>query len=308
MNQQRMGTSMLALRSILVMDALDEGAMRAAAGTAADAVVIDLAHPSLHGQRADARRLAARHAATIAKTGRPVIVRVSDARSGQMDADIEAIISPSIAGILVSGVEEPQDVRDADVAVRKQEMRRHLGAGGIAILPEIDSAEGLVALPRILLAIDRVRAVVLSVDGLRSDLRLGTDAAPLFAHAMSEVAIQSDAARVPWVLHLAHHRPGIEQLPSLAHDLGALGVTVSQEGETRGMNSLFTPAVGETTVARAMVAEWDRVRKRGEVLGVVAGEHPEVPGYDRLVDRRTVRRARALLEVADAIARREAIG
>lgn len=298
---------MLALRSILAMDALDEGAMRAAATSAADAIVIDVAHPSLHGQRAEARRLAVRYVAAIAKTGRPVFVRVSDARSGQLSADIEGVVTASIAGIVVSGVEEPQDVRDADVAVRKQEMRKHLGAGGIAILPELDSAEGLVALPRILLAIDRVRAVVLSVDGLRSDLRLGSGANPLFAHAMSEVAIQSDAARVPWVLHLAHHRPGTEALPSLAHDLGAAGVTVHQEAEARGMNSLFAPPASEVTIARAMVAEWERVRKRGQVLGVVAGDHPEVPGYDRLVDRRTVRRARALIEIADAITRRETV-
>lgn len=298
---------MLALRSVLMMDALDEGAMRKATSTAADAVVIDLAHPSLHGQRAEARRLAARHSAAIAKTGRPVIVRVSDARSGELAADIEAVASASVAGILVSGVEEPQDVRDADVAVRKHEVRRGLGAGGIDILPEIDSAEGLVALPRIVLAIDRARAVVLSVDGLRSDLRLGEGAQPLFAHAMSQVAIHSDAARMPWVLHIARHRPSAEGLPSLAHDLGAVGVTVHHEGEARGMNSLFTPPAGEVAIARATVAEWERLRTRGEVLGVVAGEHLEVPGYDRLVDRRTVRRARALIEIADAIARRDAV-
>ena len=84
---------MLALRSILAMDALDEGAMRAAATSAADAIVIDVAHASLHGQRAEARRLAVRYVAAIAKTGRPVFVRVSDARSGQLSADIEGVVT-----------------------------------------------------------------------------------------------------------------------------------------------------------------------------------------------------------------------
>jgi len=298
---------MLALRSILVMDALDEGAMKAAAGSAADAILIDLAAPSLHGQRTEARQLAKRHAQAIGKTGRPVLVRVSDARSGEMGADIEAVVGQWLTGVVVSGVEEPQDVRDADVLVRKFEMRTKLVPGEIAIVPELDSAEGLVALMRILLAIDRVKAISLSIDGLRRDLRLGPGAGTLYEHAMAEVAIHADAARLPWVVHVQHHRADVGHIPTLAHDFGAAGVTVHHEGEALGMNSLFAPVPSEVTIARAMVAEWDRVRKRGEVLGVVVGEAIEVPGYDRLVDRRTVRRARVVLELADAIARREAI-
>lgn len=304
---------MLALRSTLVIDALDEGALKAAARSAADAVLIDLAHPSLHGQREQARGSAARHARAIAKTGRPVLVRISDSRSGEMEADVAAMVQASrsgggLSGVVISGVEEPQDARDADVLVRKYEMRSKLVPGEIDLLPEIDSAEGLVALHQILLSVDRLRAIVLSVDGLRRDLRLGAGANALYDHAMAEVAIAADSARMPWLVHVAHHRPGVEVIPTRAHEFGAAGVTVHNEGEARGMNSLFMPDPSEVTIARAMVAEWERVRKRGGRLGVVAGEVVEAPGYDRLVDRRTVRRARVLLELADAIGQREAIG
>lgn len=298
---------MLALRSILVVDALDEGAMKAAAGSAADAILLDLARPSVHGRRDEARRLARRHAQAIGKTGRPVLVRVSDARSGEMAADVEAAVGPWLTGVVVSGAEEPQDVRDADVLVRKFEMRAQLVPGQVDILPELDSAEGIVALPRLLLAIDRARTVVLSIDGLWHDLRLGAGAGMLYGHAMAEVALHADAARLPWVVHVQHHRPGVEHIPTVAHDFGAVGVTVHVEGEARGMNSLFTPDPSEVAIARAMAAEWERVRKRGEVIGVVAGEALEAPGYDRLVDRRTVRRARSVLDLVAAIERREAV-
>ncbi len=298
---------MLALRSILMIDALDDGALKAAAASAADAVLIDLAHPSLHGQRDEARRLARRHVQAVGKMGRPVLVRVSDTRSGEMAADVEAVVGPSLTGVVVSSVEEAQDLRDADVLVRKFEMRSKRAPGEVDLLPELDSAEGLVALSRILVATDRARAVVLSIDGLRRDLRLGSGAGALYQHAMSEVAIQADAARLPWVVHVQHHRPGAERFPALAHDFGAAGVTVHNEGEARGMNSLFAPGPSEVAIARAMVAEWDRVRKRGQVLGVIAGELIEAPAYDRLVDRRTVRRARVLLELVEAITRRDAL-
>lgn len=299
---------MLALRSILVIDALDAGALKAAASSAADAVLIDLAHPSVHGQRPEARAQTARRGKAIAKGGRPVLVRVSDARSGEMAADIEAIVGDWLTGVILAGVEEPQDARDADVQIRKWEMRRKRTPGETVLVPEVDSAEGLVGLFRMLTAVDRFGAVSLSVDGLRADLRLGPAATGLYDHAMAEVAIAADAARLPWVLHVSHHRPGVERMPSRAHAFGAAGVTVHSEGEARGMNSLFAPGEAEVTIARAMVAEWARLRKRGERLGVVAGEVVEAPGYDRLVDRRTVRRAQSLLDVADAIARREAAG
>ncbi len=297
---------MLALRSTLVIDALDQAALKRAASSAADAVLIDLAHPSLHGQREEARALAARHARAIAKAGRPVLVRVSDMLSGEMEADIAAVVSPALAGVVLSGVEEPQDARDGDVLVRKYEMRGKLVPGEIDLVPEIDSAEGLVALYKILVSVDRLRAISLSIDGLRNDLRLGGGATALYEHAMAEVAIAADAARMPWIVHVTHHRPGVERIPTRAQEFGAAGVTVHNEGEARGMNSLFTPDPSEVAIARAMVAEWERVRKRGGRVGVVAGEVTEAPGYDRLVDRRTVRRARALLDLAEAIARREA--
>ncbi|MCK9486573.1 MAG: aldolase/citrate lyase family protein [Dehalococcoidia bacterium] len=298
---------MLALRSTLVIDALDTAALKAAERTAADAVLIDLAHPSVHGQREEARALASRHARAIAKTGRAVLVRVSDTRSGEMEADVAAVVHASLAGVVVSAVEEPQDARDADVLVRKYEMRSRLTPGEVDLIPEIDAAEGLVALYKILLSVDRLRVISLSVDGLRRDLRLGAEVSALYDHAMAEVAIAADAARMPWIVHVAHHRPGVEVIPTRAHQFGAAGVTVHNEGEARGMNSLFAPDPSEMAIARAMVAEWARVRKRGGRVGVVAGEVPQAAGYDRLVDRRTVRRARVLLELAEAIDRREAI-
>ena len=73
------------------------------------------------------------------------------------------------------------------------------------------------------------------------------------------------------------------------------------------MNALFAPDALEIAVARTTLAEWERVRDRDEWVGVVAGELLEASTYDRLVDRRTVRRARALLAYADAIAARQAV-
>ena len=299
---------MLALRSTLVIDGLDDAALAAAPRSAADAIAIDLASPAVHGDRARARANARRRIRAIAEAGRPVHVRISDTRSGEMDGDLDAVTSEYLAAIVLSGAELPQDVRDVDVAVRKREMRLAIDPGRIRLIAEIDSAEGLTHLARILNAVDRHGAVALSIDGLRDDLRLGDRAATLYDHAMADLAVAAHTAGLPWVLATTHHRPETASLPTRAHDFGAAGVTVRDESAVRGMNALFTPDPVEVVVARAMLVEWTRIRGCGGWVGVVAGEMPEAATYDRLVDRRTVRRARALVALADAIAQRAAAG
>ena len=299
---------MLALRSTLVIEALDVATLDAAARSHADAVAIDLAATGVHGRRAEARTNAQRAIAAIAATGRPVHARVSDTRSGELDADLDAVVSASLAAIVLSGAEVPQDVRDIDVAIRKREMRLGIDPGSIRLIPEIDSAEGLTHLGRILAAVDRHSAVALSVDGLRDNLRLGDRAATLYEHAMADLTIAADMAHLPWLLAITHHRPETEALRSSAHHLGAAGVTVRDEDDVAAINALFAPDPTEVAVARATLLEWERVRERGEWVGVVAGAMPEASTYDRLVDRRTVRRARILVATADAIAAREGVG
>jgi citrate lyase beta subunit len=128
----------------------------------------------------------------------------------------------------------------------------------------------------------------------------------LYEHAMADLAMAAHTAHLPWLLARSHHRPDTAVLPTRAHEYGAAGVMVHEESAARGMNSLFTPDPTEVAVARATLLEWERVRGHEGWVGVVAGEVVEAATYDRLVDRRTVRRARTLLALVDAIAAREA--
>jgi citrate lyase subunit beta/citryl-CoA lyase len=281
---------MLALRSILLIDARDEGRLRAARSSSADAIAIDLAAPHLASDRPEARRLAKLHIAAIHGTGRPVYVRVSDTRSGHLEADLDAVVSESVAAVILPAVEQPQDTRDVDVTIRRHEMERGLTPGSILVLPEVDSAEGVLALPRILAAIDRCAGVLLTLDGLQHDMHLGGRANAIFDHAMADVAFAAHMARIPWVLAGGD--------ASTAHDYGAAGVLIDGEAEARGVNSLFTPDRAEVAAARVTLDAWERLLAAGQLSAEVDG---------RIVDRRAARRARGLLELADAIERRERV-
>ncbi len=287
---------MLALRTNLTIAGSDDVPYLAARGTSADSVTIDLATPAVAGEREAARQTAARHVRRIAATGRGVHVRVSDTRSDELEADLAAVTGPALQAVLLSGTEIAQDVRDADVAIRKHEMRRKVEPGTVRLIAEVDSAAGLAELPRMLSAVDRHEAVALNAGALARDLGLRDAHPSLLEHAMASVALAARAADLPWLLLDGRSEPGARSaLATLAQRLGAAGAYVASEAEARGFNELFTPPQHEVETAQHAIEQWQRIRKAGGWSGVADGE---------LVDRRSVRRARALIELDEAIRRR----
>ena len=65
-----------------------------------------------------------------------------------------SVVRDGLSAVMLAGSERPQDARELDVAIRKQEMRRGLEPGGVRLIAEVDSAAGLRALPDILDSIE----------------------------------------------------------------------------------------------------------------------------------------------------------
>ena len=287
----------LALRTSLVIAGAHDAPYEAALTSAADSVTFDLASPAAHGHRSASRKTAARHAPALAAAGRAVHARVSDVRCGQLEADIAAVVGEHLSAVQLSGAQSAQDVRDVDVAIRRQEMRLGIAPGSVRLIPWLASAAGLLALPAMLAAIDRHGAVLLDVDGLTDDLGLsdseGAEAADaVLEHAMWDIAVGGRARRScrGW---WARSRSGPRSAPrrsGRAREFGAAGACVASEAEVRGLNALFTPSPENVAAARRTVEEWERPRGRGQ--------RPRA-------DRRQLRRARALLAQSDALERRE---
>ena len=296
---------MLALRSLLLVAASDTGALVDARHTAADAVVIDLAAPATLGERTGTRSLVAEVIDALGAAGRPAFVRVSSTSSGELAADIEAAVRPTLAAVVLAGSELPQDARDADVLLRKFELRHELTPGAVRLIPEIDSAAGLQALPAILDAVDRHEAVALNPARMHRDLGLGHGLHDVHDHTMAMVAVAARAAELPWIFGSFAGDGGLIEA-TRAHELGAAGVTIYAEASVRGVNSLFAPDAAEAAVARAALREWDRLRADGAASGVVLiGEEPN-PRVEP-VDRRAMRAARLVVARADAVAARERV-
>ncbi|MEZ4553495.1 MAG: aldolase/citrate lyase family protein [Dehalococcoidia bacterium] len=212
-------------------------ALAAAGSTSADAVTADAALLP----RPPARRGTSAPPLTVA---RPLHMRIAIDRRLGFEASLEETINPAVVAVLLGGSDRPQDVRDADVALRRREMRTGLEPGAVRLVCEVGSALALRALPQMIEAVDRHSAVALNTDALAADLALPGPPAThiaLIEHAMAEVAITARAARLPWLLLAPALDVGVRSmLATRAHAHGASGVYVVHEPEAAGFNSLFS--------------------------------------------------------------------
>ena len=190
---------------------------------------------------ADAVTTGVENVAAAAATGVEMHVRVANPREGRLRDDLEAAVGAGCAAVLLAETLIAQDLRDADVELRRQELHRDLVPGQTGLIPEIGAAAALARLPQLLAAVDRLTAVGVDFEALARDLGVPNPAAaaaqwPLLA----QVAVTATAAGLPWTVGA----PGFtaEQrgaLASRARALGAAGAYVSSEAEVAGMNSLF---------------------------------------------------------------------
>ena len=191
--------------------------------------------------RADAVTAAPDATEAARAAGVPIHVRLAHPREGLLRSQLEALDGP-VACVLLAGTTQPQDLRAADVELRRHELHGGLDPGSIGLIPEIGSAAAIERLPQLLDAVDRIASVGLDLDAVAADLGApDARAEALQAPLLARVALAASAAGLPWTVGAMGFSVGDRaRLASRAHSLGASGVYVLAESEVAGLNALFT--------------------------------------------------------------------
>ena len=194
----------------------------------------------LRATRADAVTAGVGATEAAAAAGAPVHVRVANPREGRLRADLEAF-GAEVACVLLARTTLPQDLRDADVELRRRELQLALTPGRIGLIPEIGGAAALARLPELLAAVDRLASVAVDIEALAENLGApDATAQSLQEPLLAQAAVAATAARLPWTVGALSFAPGDRaRLAARAHALGASGLYVSREAEVAGFNTLF---------------------------------------------------------------------
>lgn len=291
---------MTVLRSLLFVPGNQAKMLQKAMGCFPDAFVPDLEDSVPMEEKTNAREVTASWLPQLAQVGPAVIPRVNSMDTGLLEDDLAAVIGPHVQGVSVGKIHTPQDIEHISGIIAALEKQAGIAVGQIRLVPWIETAMAIVHVYDICTASPRIVGVAFGAEDLTHDLGIErTEDDSEVAYPRSIMCIAARAANV-----LALDTPffgfrdaaGLRQNALASKKIGFKGKFAIHPAQIDGINEVFSPSPAEIDHARRVVAAFEDAERRGRGSTSLDGKVVDVP---------VVRRARALLEIAQAMQARE---
>ncbi|HMC40013.1 MAG TPA: aldolase/citrate lyase family protein [Acidimicrobiales bacterium] len=281
------------IRTLLFVPGSDVDRIERAAGSGADAVMIDLEEPRTPFPEAERERARAGVRAFLdsEQAGRAPLrwfARVQPPAGGQTLKDLRAVMGPALTGILLPKVYCPEDIFRAEGLLSCMEDELGLDAGATAIYPILETAQSLrlaydiaVASPRVQYmggAVSRFGDIHQAV-GYRWSAE-GRET--LFLR--SKVLIDARAAGIRYPISgmwggATDDVDGLRRWATELRDLGYFGMMLGAPAHVPVVNEIFSPTAAEI----AYWTELDRLAAQAEADGtgpIVYGDPNQGEGHE----------------------------
>jgi citrate lyase subunit beta/citryl-CoA lyase len=256
-------------RSWLFVPGADEAAHRIAARSGADVIVLELEDFTPPALRPRARRLSSRAFDQWRSAGALAAVRINPLEAGGVE-DLAGIARPDV--LMMSKVDSPEQVQRLEAAA----------PAGVELVPNVETAAGLVRTGEIACASRRVSALLVASEDMVADLgtersREGTELAYVRARFLVECrAAGVEAIDCPYTFSDVK---GALADARYAKRLGYRMKSLVDPAHAKAINAVFTPSRAEIAKARKIVAAFERARAAGRDRARVRGALIEVPIY-----------------------------
>ena len=258
-------------RSWLFVAGADERAHAAAARSGADVLVQELEDFTPPELRPRARVLAASLYERWRATGALVAVRVNPLETCGRE-DLAAVLAGRPDVVMMSKVATPEQVRALHDAT----------AGRVELVPNVETAAGLMRTFDIVRASPRVTAALVASEDMVADLgtarsRGGEELAYVRARFLAECrAAGVEAIDCPYTFSDTR---GAAADARRAKRLGYRAKSLVAPAHAAAINRVFTPRPAEIARARRIVAVFEKARAAGRERATVDGALIEVPIY-----------------------------
>lgn len=249
------------VRSALFVPASSERFLRSAERCAADAVILDLEDSVADSSRTTARRLAGEFVERAAPDGPSVFARINPLSAGQVEADLDAVVHPSLGAVLLPKIHGANEVAELDRQLSWYEGHRGLSHGTVRIWPLIETPSAISFVTEIATASPRV-AFLGGAISHGGDLvsSLGLEVQPEWLESLyirSRILVAARAAGI--------HNPmtglftniddleGLEQAARRGRGLGYEGMMVIHPSHVSIVNRVFSPSAEAVADARRVL-------------------------------------------------------
>jgi citrate lyase subunit beta / citryl-CoA lyase len=261
----------LSRRTWLFVAGADPQEHRRAAGSGAEVIILELEDFTPPELRPKARRLAASAFALWRKAGALAAVRVNPLEScGRVDLAEVLPAKPDI--VLMSKVVSPKQVVALERATR----------GRLELVPNIETAAGLIQAFAIAKASRRVSAMLVASEDMVADLGTSrTRGAAELAYVREKFLVDCRAAGVEAIdcPYTFSDAKGAAAEARHARSLGYRMKSLVDPAHARGVNAALAPSAAELTKARRIVRAFESARAAGRDRASVDGALIEVPIY-----------------------------
>jgi len=267
-------------RTWLFVPGADESAQRAAERSDADVLIQELEDFTTPELRPKARALSKPLYARWRKAGKWVAVRVNPFETCGRD-DLAAVLEAQPHIVMMSKVARPEQVRA---------LARIVGPSA-ELVPNIESAAGLVRTIDIVRASPRVTAALVASEDMVADLgTVRTRGGDEIAYVRARFLVECRAAGVEAIdlPYTYSDTRGAAADARRAKRLGYRAKSLVSPAHAAAINRVLTPSRAELTHARRIVEAFERARSEGRERAKVGGLLVEVPIYaaaKRLLDR-----------------------
>ncbi len=288
---------MHAIRVALFAPGSKERVMAKALESGADAVILDLEDSVPLAGKAEARTLVAGVIDAAAARPRPAVtVRTNSAATDYLAGDLEAVVRPGLAAVILPKAETAEEVRSTAAAIERHEKAHAMEAGSVALILMIESALGVHACFDLIKASPRVAATCFGSarDGdLQTDLGCawsieGTE----LLYARSKVLLDTRAAGampLDGVFSDLNDEAGLAADTRLSARLGYVGRTAIHPKQIAPIRAAYAVPENEVAYYEKVVREFAAVEKAGTAAITVDG---------KLIDYAMFERAKRVLELA----------
>lgn len=268
----------LPARSLLFVPGNQPRRVEKALASCADAVIIDLEDAVPAADKRQARENA------VAALGLrdAVFVRVNAFDDPACLDDLEAIVRPGLAGVVLPKVESAQPLATLDWLVTRLERRAGMEAGAVELLPLVETARGVEALQQVAIASGRVRRLSFGVADYSLDLGVdvgsGEEALSYIRSRLVHCSRAAGLAQpVDSVVVEVRDADRFRESARRARALGLFGKLCIHPDQVPLAHEVFAPTPVELARARAIALAWESAAGRGEAAIMVDGEFVDGP-------------------------------
>jgi citrate lyase subunit beta/citryl-CoA lyase len=287
-------------RSMLFVPVTVEKYVARAAERGADALILDLEDSVPLAEKPRGREVLQDAAATVAKNGADVVVRINRAWRLAIP-DIEAAVSPLVHALMLTKVESAEHVQMLAEVVDEIEAERGMTLGATKFVALVETASGFLRLGEIARAHPRLVALSIGAEDFALSVGMLPEAEGLFFPKQQMIIAARAAGILPlgFIGTVADFRDldAFRSTIRRSRRLGFMGASCIHPSQVAILNEEYRPSPDEVAAAERAVAAYGAATAAG--IGAI-----EIDG--KMIDVPVIERAKNVLARHRAVLAREA--